>query len=83
MNTDFTRHFPEDVLEKYAMGKLSDEENAPVEEHLLICGICQQVLSKLDEYLDVVRAALAENDSASASQSFDAVKKPVCSAGRR
>ena len=82
MNIDLTHHFPERVLEKYAMGRLSEQESGPLEEHLLICGDCRQVLSNLDEYLDIVRAALAESDSEHVT-AFKAVKKPVCSAGRR
>ena len=34
-------HLPEEVIERYAMGKLSDREVAPVEEHLLVCQRCR------------------------------------------
>jgi len=51
-------HFPDDVLEKYAMGKLSDKERAPVEEHLLLCPQCQTQLQDIDEFIQVAKAAL-------------------------
>jgi hypothetical protein len=52
-------HYPEDVLERYAMGKLSGVDYVPLEEHLLICTACQTDLLALEEYILVARAALA------------------------
>jgi anti-sigma factor RsiW len=57
MNAGFNYHVSEDVLETYAMGKLSDEDCAPLEEHLLLCCICQRRLAQTDEYIRVVKAA--------------------------
>ena len=51
MNIATSSHFPEDVLERYAMGKLSNQESEPLEEHLLVCVPCQQRLAELDEFL--------------------------------
>jgi hypothetical protein len=57
MNAGFNHHVSEDVLETYAMGKLSAEDCAPLEEHLLICCICQRRLAQADEYIQVVKTA--------------------------
>jgi hypothetical protein len=57
MNAGFNDHVSDDVLETYAMGKLSDEDCAPLEEHLLICCVCQRRLAQRDEYIRVVKAA--------------------------
>jgi len=57
MNAGFNDHVSDDVLETYAMGKLSDEGCAPFEEHLLICCVCQRRLAQRDEYIRVVKAA--------------------------
>ena len=59
MNASLETHFPEDVLERYAMGKLSGVDYVPLEEHLLICTACQTNLLALEEYILVARAALA------------------------
>jgi hypothetical protein len=59
MNADFDLHVTEDVLEAYAMGKLSGQDLPPVEEHLLICLVCQTRLGEVDEYVRVAKAACA------------------------
>lgn len=59
MNKRSNRHVPEDVLERYAMGRLSGEECEPVEEHLLLCAVCQRSLEQTDEYIRVAQAATA------------------------
>lgn len=55
MNSD--HHFPEETLEAYALGKLSDEVSALLEEHLLVCSTCQARLDEVDEYIRVMKAA--------------------------
>ena len=57
MNAGFNNHVSEEVLETYALGKLSEEDCAPLEEHLLLCCICQRRLEQTDEYLRVIQAA--------------------------
>jgi hypothetical protein len=59
MNAGFDRHPSETVWEEYALGMRSDEDCALLEEHLLLCSTCQDVLAKVDEYLRVVKAATA------------------------
>lgn len=53
----FVVHIPEDLLERYAMGMLSDSETGPLEEHLLVCHECQDRLRAVDEYVAAIRAA--------------------------
>ena len=57
MNAGFKGHTPEEMLETYSRGRLSDEDCAPLEEHLLMCPICQSRLEQMDEYTRVVKAA--------------------------
>ena len=52
-----SNHIDEETLERYALGRLGEEEAAPVEEHLLICHSCQDRLAAADEYIRIVRAA--------------------------
>ncbi len=59
--------FSEERWEDYAMCRIAEDECAALEEHLLICPRCQNVLARVDEYLEV-----AETASALASDSFAA-----------
>lgn len=58
MNTSLDRHYPEETWENYARGKLSEQDSAPMEEHLLLCPACQDLLANVDEDLEVAKAAL-------------------------
>lgn len=60
MNAGFDRHsphFPQEVWEAYALGMQSEQECAPLEEHLLLCPACQDLLAQADEYIRVVKSA--------------------------
>jgi hypothetical protein len=48
-------HISEDLLEQYAMGTLSDAEQTPLEEHLLICSFCQDRLQLEDDFIAGLR----------------------------
>lgn len=63
MNICFESHFPDDVLEQYSMGKLSSLDYGPLEEHLLLCTTCQTRLTKVEEFVQVIRAVLTESAS--------------------
>ena len=58
-----TLHFPghpsEDVLENYAFRRLSEEEMAGFEEHLLVCESCQENLEAVEEFTFLMKAAAA------------------------
>jgi anti-sigma factor RsiW len=51
-------HYSEEAWENYAMGKLSEQDSASLEEHLLVCPACQDLLANVDEYLEIAKAAL-------------------------
>jgi|HubBroStandDraft_1064217.scaffolds.fasta_scaffold784672_1 hypothetical protein len=59
MNTGFDRHVSEDVWEQYAMGMLSEEDCRPLEEHLILCSVCRDLLAHADEYIWAAKAAAA------------------------
>lgn len=47
------------MWENFALHKLSEAECVPLEEHLLICSACQDILAEIDEYIEVIKAAAA------------------------
>ena len=58
-------HIEENVLDQYALGTLSTESIAAVEEHLLVCSFCQSRLVEADELSLLFReAAILEDASA-------------------
>jgi Putative zinc-finger len=57
MNASFDQHLSTEVWEKYAMGMLSEEDCTPLEEHLLLCPACQDLLAQADEYIRIAKAA--------------------------
>ncbi len=54
----FDVHPSEEHLERYSMDKLPQPECAALEEHLLVCSICQQRLVAAETYVAVMKAAL-------------------------
>jgi anti-sigma factor RsiW len=50
----------DDLLEKYALGRLDEPGAAPIEEHLLICERCQDRLKELDDFVTALRAAVRQ-----------------------
>lgn len=59
MNAELVSHVPEDVLERFAMRQRIGPDCAAMEEHILICPVCQIRLDALMGYIQVLRAALA------------------------
>ena len=53
-------HIPEDTLELYSMGRLSESEIEVVEEHLLVCNACQDSLQETEDFVRAFRAAVPE-----------------------
>jgi hypothetical protein len=64
-----TSHLPEDTLESYALGRLSEPELERVETHLLTCHSCQDALDEADAYVTAMKAALVEPSPESVSGS--------------
>ena len=65
VNGNHDDHVDEEILERYALGRLNEDEAAPVEEHLLVCHWCQDALGAAEEYIRAVRAAAPKLVSAS------------------
>jgi hypothetical protein len=53
-------HVVEEDLERYSVGTLPETEAEILEEHLLICPICQDRLAEIDEYVRAMRAAASK-----------------------
>jgi hypothetical protein len=52
-------HIAEDYMERYLLGKVTQEEElALLEEHLLKCGQCIERAEENKEYVKTIRAAL-------------------------
>ena len=56
-----TSHQGDDQLELYALGRLSEPEQAVIEEHLLICEACRQRLDDVEAYAKAMRQAIADS----------------------
>jgi anti-sigma factor RsiW len=56
------QHIEENLLDQYALGTLSAESIAELEEHLLACSICQSRLVEADELLLLFREAATLED---------------------
>jgi anti-sigma factor RsiW len=52
-------HICEDDLECYALGRLPEAQQAPLEEHLLVCADCRDRLDEWNDYTRAMRAALS------------------------
>lgn len=49
-----------DRLERYALGQLVEPELEQVEAHLFVCPACQDALIETDQYVALMKSALAE-----------------------
>jgi hypothetical protein len=47
-------------LEEYAFGRLSEPETCKVEEHLLVCESCQELLGDVDQNILLMKRAIQE-----------------------
>src|SRR5258708_33702499 len=52
------QHIEENLLDQYALGTIAAESIAELEEHLLICSICQRRLVEADQLLFLLREAV-------------------------
>jgi anti-sigma factor RsiW len=64
------RHIPEETLEQYCLGRLSESETEPVEEHLLLCNLCQDTLTETEQFVTAVRSALDQLESQPATETW-------------
>lgn len=71
MNASCVDCISEDVLERYAMGRLPSPECAPIQRHLLHCSPCHINLREIVEYVKVMKEATARiRDRAAGSSGF-------------
>jgi hypothetical protein len=59
MDINLGTHIPEELLEEFAMDMLAEEVRAVWEEHLLVCGSCQNLLDETDKYISDMKSGLA------------------------
>jgi len=52
-------HLGAELLESYSIGRLSEQESARLEEHVLVCEMCQDRLAETDSWVRAVRRAAA------------------------
>jgi anti-sigma factor ChrR (cupin superfamily) len=52
-------HQTAEQLERYALGRLAEPEQAVIEEHLLICEACRQRLDEVEAYAKAMRRAIS------------------------
>ena len=60
MGTACESRIGEDTLEAYSLGGLPEAELAPLEEHLLVCAVCQRRLADTDAFVAAIRQALRQ-----------------------
>jgi Putative zinc-finger len=51
-------HISSELLELYALGRLAEAHKAAVEEHLLLCGVCQRRLERIQEFISALQWGL-------------------------
>jgi anti-sigma factor RsiW len=54
---DESSHISTQLWERYALQQIPEDQLAPVEEHLLLCAVCQQRLAEIDEFVDGFKLA--------------------------
>lgn len=50
-------HISEETLELYALGHAGDDQNAVIEEHLLVCEPCQDTMFEVSDYVMAMKQA--------------------------
>ena len=69
-------HLAEDTLEMYSMGRLSETEIDNVEDHLLICPVCQDRLTETDQFVHAIRSAARKLELKTRSRAL--VEETIC-----
>jgi hypothetical protein len=57
MEPSIGRHLEEEDVERYSMGTMSEAESEPVEEHLLLCAACREMVEQQDLIAQGIRGA--------------------------
>src|SRR5215469_7615587 len=66
ISISFRSHPSQEAWEKYALRQLTEEQFAPMEEHLFVCKQCRQTLDEVDNYVLPMKVGTAELLHASA-----------------
>jgi hypothetical protein len=61
-------HPSEEILEEYVFHRLPEGLTAPLEEHLLVCHRCQDVIAETDEFVAALKVAANQPAPGPASQ---------------
>lgn len=69
MSATHKSHPSDNDIELYALGRLSDEVAAPIEEHLLVCDSCRDRVKQADEFVTTICAALRDDEAAETKRS--------------
>ncbi len=64
-------HLDETAMDQYALGLMPEEEISPFEEHLLLCGSCQERLSQNDAFVKAMQEASAKYVKETAAERSD------------
>jgi anti-sigma factor RsiW len=59
------RHAEDDDLDLYVLGKLPETQTRSLEQHLLLCEVCQQRLEQTDAFINELRAYAAWQEAES------------------
>jgi hypothetical protein len=62
MHTNIGPHVADDVLEKYLMKSLPEDEIASVEEHLFVCSACQDQVEETEKFIHIAKIALLDTE---------------------
>ncbi len=57
IGTNVDTHLTEEILERYSLGQASEPEASLVEEHILLCDLCQEKLQEADDFVQAFRIA--------------------------
>lgn len=60
MQVRFSHHPSADDLEEYALGRAGEAQAEPIEEHLLLCEVCRELLDEIEQQIRVLRIVLRE-----------------------
>jgi hypothetical protein len=63
LSLETDQHVNDDVLDEYFFNRLSPEETAHLEKHVLVCDQCAQLLHTRQLFFVCVRAALRDKES--------------------
>jgi hypothetical protein len=78
------RHPDEDLFEDYCFDKLSEQETALFEEHLLMCQECQKTLASTEKYIALMKGASLAYAACQESRRHSVTPaKPVASSNNR